>query len=63
MEFAKGKMDMVTIMDIRVKAGIRKVCLRETYSTVWLIMLFLEVKYIGSLINSYLIYISRKVLG
>lgn len=54
---------MVTVEDKRVKTAIRIVWLMQTYDIGWLIVVFLEVKYIESLPNSYLAYISRKVLG
>ena len=51
----KSKVGVVTIMDSRIKETIRIVWLMQTYGIGLLILVFPEVKYIRSLLNSYLI--------
>lgn len=56
----KGKVSMVNIMDSRVQLAIRLVWLTQIYGFGYLITVFLEVKYIGNQLNSYLILYKQK---
>ena len=56
----KGKVDMVTTMDSRIKAAVRS--LINTGLWQWLVEHVVPRNKTGSLLNSYLICISRKVL-
>lgn len=58
----KGKVGMITLVDSSVKAAIR-IVLYFQICGVGIIMVFLIVKYIRGLLNSYLICINREVLS
>lgn len=60
---AEGKMSVVTLIESRVKIVIGIVWLRDTYDIGELIMVFLEVKCMGSPQNSYSIPKSGRVQG
>lgn len=57
------KVGMITVMGRGAKAGITTIWLAETYGVGYLIMVSLEKKYMGSLLNSYLFWISRIIPG
>ena len=59
----QGKVGLVTGMERRVKAPIRAGWLGQLYGFIQLLMIFLEVKELGSPVSSYLICRSRDVTG
>lgn len=55
LEVTKGKVGMITLVDSSVKAATTIVLRFQTCGVGQLIMVFLNVRYIGALLNSYLI--------
>lgn len=60
---AKGKGGVVTVTDGRVQAAITTARLTPTCGVAWLSVVFPEVKFIGSQLNSHLSCIKRKAPG
>lgn len=60
---AKGKLGVITIASSRIKAASRIVFFLESCGVGYLTMLFLEVKYVGSLLNYLLDVYKQKSLS